>query len=93
MCVDIWYCNAKCRLVGVYRSTDCKQQSEPYVRQLVQCLESLTRVTWPCYITGDFNAGTVDWLNLATTHHCVDNILIDFAVNNGHNQEVGRYLA
>jgi len=47
VCVDIW-CNAKCRLVGVYRSTDCKQQSEPYVRQLVQCLESLTRVTWYC---------------------------------------------
>jgi len=56
----------------------------------VQCLESLTSIALPCYIAGDFNAATVDWLNLAATHHCGDNIILDFAINNGFLQIVKR---
>ena len=69
-------------------TTDSSQQSELFSKHLVQCLESLTSVTWPCYIAGDFNAATVDWLNLATTHHYGDNIILDFAINNGFLQIV-----
>jgi len=54
----------------------------------VQCLEGLTRVTWPCYVAGDFNAGTIDWPNLSVTCHSVDNIQLDFAINNGFTQLV-----
>ena len=88
VCVDVLYCNAKCRLICVYRSTDSSHQSELFSAHLVQCLERLTGVTWPCYITGDFNAASVDWLNSMTTHHSGDKVIQDFTINNGFSQIV-----
>jgi len=48
VCVDVLYCNAKCRLICVYRSTDSSHQSELFSAHLVPCLE--TRETHWCYL-------------------------------------------
>jgi len=56
-CVDVISQSMKCRLMlNVYRSTDALNQSETFTKQLVQCLETITKVHWPCYIADDFNA-------------------------------------
>jgi len=41
LCVDIAYCNAKCRIIVICRSTDIIQHSDMCTKQLVQCLEHL----------------------------------------------------
>jgi len=61
VCIGIMYCRVKCRLIAVYRSTDRAQQSEDFTKQLTHCLDNLSQVTWPCYITGDFNARNLEW--------------------------------
>ena len=88
LCIDVIYCKAKCRLITVYRSTDHAQQSVAYTKQLVHCIEGLSCISWPCYITGDLNAPNIDWSNLVTLHSCADECIMNFAIDNGFTQMV-----
>ena len=87
-CVDVISQSMKCRLINVYRSTDALNQSETFTKQLVQCLETIAKVHWPCYIAGDFNAPDIDWDNLCCLRDSGDKCLMDFAVTNGFSQVV-----
>ena len=72
LCIDIIRCKANCRLVAVYRSTDNTQQSDKFTKQLVQCIESVCCVSWPCFVVGDFNAPTIDWSHLSVSSSGAD---------------------
>jgi len=89
LCVDIAYCNAKCRIIVIYRSTDITQQSDICTKQLVQCLEHLACISYPCFIAGDLDAPTIDWAILVENlENCSDIHLLDFAIDNGFTQMV-----
>jgi len=60
LCIDIIRCKANCRLVAVYHSADNTRQSDKFTKQLVQCIESVCCVSWPCFVVGDFNAPAID---------------------------------
>ena len=48
VCVNVMCTKAKCRLAAVYGSTDRTQQCEEFIiKQLKECLDSLSEVTWP----------------------------------------------
>jgi len=72
----------------VYRSTDPTGQSVAYTKRLVGCIESLSGVSWPCYITGDFNAPSIDWPHLVTLHSSADECVMYFAIDTGFTQMV-----
>lgn len=88
LCVDVLYNSAKCRVIVVYRSTNSLQQSVTQTEQLLRCIEDLVRVSWPCYIAGDFNAGSINWSCLTAPQGGTDSMLLDFAVDNGLTQIV-----
>ena len=88
LCVDITYRNAKCCMVVLYRSTDTTQQLEMCTKQIVQCLEDLARINYPCFIMADINAPTIDWINLVMLENCSDMHLLEFAIDSGFTQMV-----
>jgi len=88
LCIDVIHCKAKLRLITVYRSTDPTGQSVAHTKRLIGCIERLSCVRWPCYITGDFNAPSIDWPHLVTLHSCADECLMNFAIDNGFTQMV-----
>ena len=63
LCTDIIRWKTICHLVAIYRSTDITQQSDVYTKQLVQCIDNLCCVSWPCFIAGHFNTPTIDKLD------------------------------
>jgi len=76
-------------MVVLYRSADTTQQSEMCTKQIVQCLEDLACVRYPCFITGDVNAPAIDCTNLVMLENCSDMHLLDFAIDNGFTQWYG----
>ena len=57
-------------------------------KQLVQCLEHLACISYPCFIVRDLNAPTTDWANLVMLENCSDIRLLNFAIHNGFTQIV-----
>jgi len=55
-----------------------------------ECLETITKVHWPCYIAGDFNTPDIDWDNLCCLRDSGDKCLVDFALANGFSQVVAK---
>jgi len=90
LCLDIIGHRVKCRLITVYRSTDDAHQSEMHTKLLLQCVETLSCVSWPCFVMGDLNASAINWSNLTVSPNCPDSYVLYFAINNGFTQTVNK---
>lgn len=72
----------------VYRPPKRDDDARQYVQLLVECLLSCEVIHHTRLIVGDFNLPNIDWTTLSGSNDRVDNLFIDFVVQNALSQVV-----
>ena len=86
--MDVCTSQTKHRLIVVYRPPSNEPTGKLYAATLISILSSLSLVTWPVFIVGDFNCPCISWDHFKAP---VDNkldLLLDFSLFNGFSQLV-----
>ena len=88
-CVDIINrtCSS-CRIMNVYRAPNRTHKSIESVHSLIEQLQTLSRARTHCILVGDFNCPDISWINLTAPSDNIQDVLLDFTVNNSLEQLV-----
>ena len=88
LAVDVCVSQVKHRLIVVYRPPYSEPTDKLYAVKLINVLSSLSLVTWPVFIGGDFNCPGISWDVFKAPADNIQDLLLDFALSNGFSQLV-----
>ena len=88
LAVDVCTSQTKHRLIVVYRPPSNEPTGKLYAATLISILSSLSLVTWPVFIVGDFNCPGISWDNFKAPADNIQDLLLDFSLFNGFSQLV-----
>ena len=86
--MDVCVSHTKYRLIVVYRPPHSEATDKLYAAKLINVLASLSRVTWPVFIGGDFNCPGINWDRFKAPADNVQDLFLKFTLSNGFSQLV-----
>ena len=88
LAIDVIVRRCKYRFIVVYRPPCRDALGKLYAYKLTEQLTALSKVSWPIFIVGDFNCPRISWGSFTAPSDGIEDLILDFTLQNGFSQLV-----